>query len=193
MKICFTTNNAHKLQEVKEILGDSIELLSLSDIGFEGDIPETHETLEENSLEKAQCIFQKYRIPVFSDDSGLEVVALNGKPGVHTAHYAGSRDAVANMSKVLSELEGQTNNREARFRAVITYIDLEGKEQQFEGIVDGQIAPEMSGVEGFGYDPIFIPLGYEKTFAELSSEVKNTISHRKRALEKLVQFLKSTI
>ncbi|PWL30178.1 RdgB/HAM1 family non-canonical purine NTP pyrophosphatase [uncultured Roseivirga sp.] len=192
MKICFTTNNAHKLQEVKEILGDSIELLSLSDIGFEGDIPETHETLEENSLEKAQYIFQKYRIPVFSDDSGLEVVALNGKPGVHTAHYAGSRDAVANMSKVLSELEGQTNNREARFRAVITYIDLEGKEQQFEGIVDGQIAPEMSGTEGFGYDPIFIPKGYEKTFAELSSEVKNTISHRKRALEKLVQFLKST-
>lgn len=192
MKICFTTNNAHKLLEVKEILGDSIELLSLSDIGFEGDIPETHETLEENSLEKAQYIFQKYRIPVFSDDSGLEVVALNGKPGVHTAHYAGSRDAVANMSKVLSELEGQTNNREARFRAVITYIDLEGKEQQFEGIVDGQIAPEMSGAEGFGYDPIFIPLGYEKTFAELSSEVKNTISHRKRALEKLVQFLKST-
>ena len=172
MKICFTTNNAHKLLEVKEILGDSIELLSLSDIGFEGDIPETHETLEENSLEKAQYIFQKYRIPVFSDDSGLEVVALNGKPGVHTAHYAGSR--------------------EARFRAVITYIDLEGKEQQFEGIVDGQIAPEMSGAEGFGYDPIFIPLGYEKTFAELSSEVKNTISHRKRALEKLVQFLKST-
>lgn len=192
MKICFTTNNAHKLQEVKEILGDSIELLSLSDIGFEGDIPETHETLEENSLEKAQYIFQKYRIPVFSDDSGLEVVALNGKPGVHTAHYAGSRDAVANMSKVLSELEGQTNNREARFRAVITYIDSEGKEQQFEGVVDGQIAPEMSGAEGFGYDPIFIPLGYEKTFAELSSEVKNTISHRKRALEKLVQFLKST-
>lgn len=192
MKICFTTNNAHKLQEVKEILGDSIELLSLSDIGFEGDIPETHETLEENSLEKAQYIFQKYRIPVFSDDSGLEVVALNGKPGVHTAHYAGSRDAIANMSKVLSELEGQTNNRKARFRAVITYIDLEGKEQQFEGIVDGQIAPEMSGAEGFGYDPIFIPLGYEKTFAELSSEVKNTISHRKRALEKLVQFLKST-
>ena len=192
MKICFTTNNAHKLQEVKEILGDSIELLSLSDIGFEGDIPETHETLEANSLEKAQYIFQKYRIPVFSDDSGLEVVALNGKPGVHTAHYAGSRDAIANMSKVLSELEGQTNNREARFRAVITYIDLEGKEQQFEGIVDGQIAPEMSGAEGFGYDPIFIPLGYEKTFAELSSEVKNTISHRKRALEKLVQFLKST-
>lgn len=193
MKICFTTNNAHKLQEVKEILGDSIELLSLSDIGFEGDIPETHETLEENSLEKAQYIFQKYRIPVFSDDSGLEVVALNGKPGVHTAHYAGGRDAIANMSKVLSELEGQTNNREARFRAVITYIDLEGKEQQFEGIVDGQIAPEMSGAEGFGYDPIFIPKGYEKTFAELSSEVKNTISHRKRALEKLVQFLKSTI
>lgn len=192
MNICFTTNNAHKLKEVKEIVGDSIELLSLSDIGFSGDIPETHETLEENSLEKAQYIFDRFNIPVFSDDSGLEVSALDGHPGVHTAHYSGSRDAVANMSKVLAELKSESN-RKARFRAVITYINQEGRIDQFEGIVDGQIADDMSGADGFGYDPIFIPDGYDRTFAELSSEIKNTISHRKRALEKLVQFIKSSL
>lgn len=192
MKICFTTNNAHKLQEVREILGDSIELLSLSDIGFSGDIPETHETLEENSLEKAQYIFDRFQILVFSDDSGLEVAALNGKPGVHTAHYSGSRNAVENMTKVLSELK-PADSRKAQFRSVMTFIHGEGSVNQFEGIVEGHIAPQMSGEEGFGYDPIFIPKGYDKTFAELSSEIKNTISHRKRALEKLVQFLKSTL
>ena len=190
MKICFTTNNAHKLQEVKEILGDSIELLSLSDIGFEGDIPETHETMEENSLEKAQYIFDRFQIPVFSDDSGLEVEVLGGKPGVHTAHYSGSRDAIANMSKVLEELNDQ-ESRKARFRAVITYIDSNGNPFQFVGIVDGTIAQAMSGHDGFGYDPIFIPEDFDKTFAELSSEIKNSISHRKRAIEKLVEFLKS--
>lgn len=192
MKVCFTTNNAHKLKEVREILGDSIELLSLSDIGFSGDIPETHETLEENSLEKAQYIFDRFQIPVFSDDSGLEVEALNGKPGVHTAHYSGSRNAVGNMSKVLAELKS-SDSRKAQFRAVMTYIDQSGKANQFEGIVEGQLAPQMSGEDGFGYDPIFIPDGYDKTFAELSSEIKNTISHRKRAIEKLLQFLKSTL
>lgn len=192
MKICFTTNNAHKLQEVKEIVGDSIELLSLAEIGFNGEIPETHETLEENSLEKAQYIFDRFKIPVFSDDSGLEVKALNGKPGVHTAHYSGSRDAVANMNKVLTELADKAS-RKARFRAVMTYIDAQGQVSQFEGIVDGEIAPSMSGADGFGYDPIFIPEEYDRTFAELSSEIKNSISHRKRALEKLVQFIKSSI
>lgn len=190
MKVCFTTNNQHKLQEVKEILGDSIELLSLSDIGFSGDIPETHETLEENSLEKAQYIFDRYRIPVFSDDSGLEVKLLDQKPGVHTAHYSGSRDAVANMKKVLNEL-GKEQDRTAQFRTVMTYISESGKPQQFEGIVKGTVALEMSGAEGFGYDPIFIPENYDRTFAELSSEIKNQISHRKRALEKLVNHLKS--
>lgn len=192
MKVCFTTNNAHKLKEVREILGDSIELLSLSDIGFSGDIPETHETLEENSLEKAQYIFDRFQIPVFSDDSGLEVEALNGKPGVHTAHYSGSRNAVENMSKVLAELK-PSDSRKAQFRAVMTYIDQAGKANQFEAIVEGQLALQMSGEDGFGYDPIFIPDGYDKTFAELSSEIKNTISHRKRAIEKLLQFLKSTL
>ncbi len=190
MKICFTTNNAHKLQEVEKILGDSIHLLSLSDIGFVGEIPETHETLEENSLEKAQFIFDQFKIPVFSEDSGLEVDALNGKPGVHTAHYSGTRDAKANMSQVLRELN-ETDSRKARFRAVMTYIDASANVSQFEGIVDGTIANEMSGVDGFGYDPIFIPEGYGQTFAELSSEIKNTISHRKRALEKLIHFLNS--
>ena len=190
MKICFTTNNAHKLGEVKKIIGDSIHLLSLSDIGFQGEIPETHETLEENSLEKAQYVFNQFKIPVFSEDSGLEVEALDGKPGVHTAHYSGTRDALSNMNKVLSELNSN-DSRMAQFRAVMTYINAQGNVQQFEGIVKGSIAQSISGSEGFGYDPIFIPEGYDKTFAELSSDVKNSISHRKRALEKLVHFLKS--
>ncbi|HEY9117632.1 MAG TPA: RdgB/HAM1 family non-canonical purine NTP pyrophosphatase [Roseivirga sp.] len=190
MEICFTTNNAHKLEEVKRIIGDSIKLLSLSDIRFEGEIPETHETLEENSLEKAQYIFDRFKIPVFSEDSGLEVEALGGKPGVHTAHYSGSRDALSNMNKVLGELNSN-DSRMAQFRAVMTYIDAKGKMKQFEGIVKGTIAQEISGTDGFGYDPIFIPEGYDLTFAELSSDIKNSISHRKGALEKLLHFLKS--
>ncbi|MFT7150060.1 MAG: XTP/dITP diphosphohydrolase [Nonlabens sp.] len=186
-KICFATNNAHKLAEVQSILGDRFEVQSLKDIGFEGELPETHETLEENSLEKAEFLFNQFKVPVFSDDSGLEVTALGGKPGVHTAHYAGDRNADKNMDKVLSELEG-TNDRSGQFRAVVTYIDASGV-QQFEGIIKGQVALEKIGKDGFGYDPIFIPEGYNQTFAELSAEVKNTMSHRKRSVEKLAQFL----
>ncbi|MFT6872056.1 MAG: XTP/dITP diphosphohydrolase [Roseivirga sp.] len=186
-KICFATNNAHKLAEVQSILGDRFEVQSLKDIGFEGELPETHETLEENSLEKAEFLFNQFKVPVFSDDSGLEVTALGGKPGVHTAHYAGDRNADKNMDKVLSELEG-TNDRSGQFRAVVTYIDASGV-QQFEGIIKGQVALEKIGKDGFGYDPIFIPEGYDQTFAELSAEVKNTMSHRKRSVEKLAQFL----
>jgi XTP/dITP diphosphohydrolase len=186
-KICFATNNAHKLAEVQSILGDRFEVQSLKDIGFEGELPETHETLEENSLEKAEFLFSQFKVPVFSDDSGLEVTALGGKPGVHTAHYAGDRNADKNMDKVLSELEG-TNDRSGQFRAVVTYIDASGV-QQFEGIIKGQVALEKIGKDGFGYDPIFIPEGYDQTFAELSAEVKNTMSHRKRSVEKLAQFL----
>lgn len=186
-KICFATNNAHKLAEVQSILGDRFEVQSLKDIGFEGELPETHETLEENSLEKAEFLFNQFKVPVFSDDSGLEVVALGGKPGVHTAHYAGDRNADKNMDKVLSELEG-ANDRSGQFRAVVTYIDASGV-QQFEGIIKGQVALEKIGKDGFGYDPIFIPEGYNQTFAELSAEVKNTMSHRKRSVEKLAQFL----
>jgi len=186
-KICFATNNAHKLEEVQSILGDRFEVQSLKDIGFAGELPETHETLEENSLEKAEFLFNQFKVPVFSDDSGLEVIALSGKPGVHTAHYAGDRNADKNMDKVLSELEG-TNDRSGQFRAVVTYIDASGV-QQFEGIIKGQVALEKVGKDGFGYDPIFIPEGYNQTFAELSAEVKNTMSHRKRSVEKLAQFL----
>lgn len=186
-RICFATNNAHKLAEVQTILGDRFEVQSLKDIGFEGELPETHETLEENSLEKAECLFNQFKIPVFSDDSGLEVVALGGKPGVHTAHYAGDRNADKNMDRVLSELDG-INERKAQFRAVVTYIDESGS-QQFEGIIKGQVALEKIGKDGFGYDPIFMPEGYDQTFAELSADVKNTMSHRKRSVEKLAQFL----
>lgn len=186
-KICFATNNAHKLAEVQSILGDRLEVQSLKDIGFEGELPETHETLEENSLEKAEFLFNQFKVPVFSDDSGLEVTALGGSPGVHTAHYAGDRNADKNMDKVLSELEG-TNDRSGQFRAVVTYIDASGV-QQFEGIIKGQVALKKVGKDGFGYDPIFIPEGYNQTFAELSAEVKNTMSHRKRSVEKLAQFL----
>lgn len=186
-KICFATNNAHKLEEVQTILGDRFEVQSLNDVGFEGELPETHETLEENSLEKAEYLFNQLKIPVFSDDSGLEVNALDGRPGVHTAYYAGDRDAVKNMDKVLSELNGIAE-RSAQFKAVVTYIDESGI-QQFEGIIKGQVASEKTGEDGFGYDPIFMPEGYDQTFAELSAEVKNTMSHRKRSVEKLAQFL----
>lgn len=185
--ICFATNNAHKLEEVQTILGDSFEVRSLKEIGFEGELPETHETLEENSLEKAQYLFDHIKIPVFSDDSGLEVEHLDGRPGVHTAHYAGNRDADRNMDKVLMELIG-VENRAAQFRAIVTFIDGETK-HQFEGVIKGTIADEKKGVDGFGYDPIFIPEGHDRTFAELSSEVKNTMSHRKRSVEKLADFL----
>lgn len=187
IEICFATNNAHKLEEVRAILGSRFKVLSLKDIGFDGELPETHETLEENSLEKAQHLYDIFQIPLFSDDSGLEVMALDGRPGVHTAHYAGDRNADKNMSKVLEEL-GSSQNRAARFRAVVTYIDKSGS-HQFEGIIEGRIASEKTGIDGFGYDPIFIPEEHENTFAELSAVIKNTMSHRKRSVEKLAQFL----
>lgn len=188
-KICFATNNAHKLEEVREIIGNRFEIVSLKEAGFDGELPETHETLEENSQEKAAYLFEKLQIPVFSDDSGLEIVALNGRPGVHSAHYAGDRDAQKNMAKVLDEMEGFTS-RGAQFRAVITYIDG-AKELQFEGVVPGTIAMEQHGEDGFGYDPIFFPEGADVTFAQMTAEQKNEISHRKRAVEKLAQFLNS--
>ena len=189
MKICFATNNGHKLQEIREILGERFEVISLKEAGFDGEIPETHETLEENSLEKAEFVYQRIKTPIFSDDSGLEIPALDGRPGVHSAHYAGTRDAQANMSKVLNEMTG-IEDRRAQFRAVITFFDG-SQSQQFEGIVKGHIASEQSGVDGFGYDPIFIPEINQVTFAEMSAEAKNAISHRKRAVEKLAIFLNS--
>jgi len=190
MKICFATNNPNKLKEIRQILGDSFEIQSLQEIGCHEELPETHETLEENSLEKADYVYQKYGIPVFADDTGLEAEALNGDPGVYTAMYGGQeRDAVKNMQKLLTELQGH-ENRKAAFRTIITFIDSSGT-YAFEGSVNGGITKEIKGTEGFGYDPVFVPTGYEKTFAELPATVKNGISHRKRAIEKLVDFLKT--
>ena len=184
------TNNAHKLEEIAAILGDEMELLSLKDIQCFADIPETADTLEGNAYQKAMYIYENYGIDCFADDTGLEVEALNGAPGVYSARYAGDgHDSEANMQKLLHELEGK-ENRKAQFRTAICLIQ-EGKEHLFEGIVKGEINQEKRGGAGFGYDPIFIPEGYDQTFAELGNDVKNTISHRARAVEKLCVFLKN--
>lgn len=190
MKICFATNNANKLKEIREILGEGFQIVSLKDIGCEEELPETHETLEENSLEKAEYVYKRYQLPVFADDTGLEVNALNGAPGVYSARYAGAeRSADANMNKLLAALSEEAS-REARFRTIITYLDDTGV-YQFEGEVKGQITRELKGEGGFGYDPVFVPNGYTQTFGEMPSEEKNKISHRVRSVEKLVEFLKS--
>ncbi len=250
-KIVFATNNKHKLEEIRSILGDDFEVLSLSDIGCHEDIPETSDTLEGNAIQKAQYVFDKYGYDCFADDTGLEVDALGGEPGIYSARYAAldgddsiSHDSEANMAKLLRKLEG-VENRKARFRTVIALIthpqslpkggksdmialithpqslpkggksDMisvnkgnqtslpsggieggynpsprEGQRVAFEGIVNGSIISERRGGEGFGYDPIFQPEGYDQTFAELGSEIKNHISHRARAVEKLAHYLK---
>ena len=197
MKIVFATNNQHKLQEIREILGDQFEILSLADIGCHEDIPETGNTLEANAHQKAEYVFDHYHIDCFADDTGLEVDALGGAPGVHSARYAEGTDhnSEANMAKLLREL-GDNDNRKARFRTVISLIQMEGgnpvcsREYQFEGVVEGRIDREKHGSEGFGYDPIFQPEGYDKTFAELGNDIKNTISHRARAVAKLAAHLR---
>ena len=199
MRIVFATNNNHKLSEIRSILGDSFEVLSLKDISCDVDIPETGTTLEENALQKAQYVYDHYHIDCFADDTGLEVDALNGAPGVYSARYAGDgHDSEANMTKLLKEL-GENNNRKARFRTVIALIQKKNvcpcgctsiKEiHQFEGIVEGEIIRECRGGEGFGYDPIFQPEGYDQTFAELGMDIKNHISHRARATQKLADYL----
>ena len=190
-RIVFATNNEHKLSEVRSIVGEEIDILSLADIDCNDDIPENADTLEGNALQKAEYIFQKYGLSCFADDTGLEVEALNGQPGVHTARYAFAdhNDPQANVDKLLNEMK-EKSNRRARFRTAITLILQEdGKPQLFEGIVEGEIATERRGTDGFGYDPVFIPEQREKTFAELGPEVKNTISHRARATKKLVNYL----
>ena len=233
-KIVFATNNKHKLDEIRSILGEDFEVLSLNDIGCHEDIPETADTLEGNALQKAQYVFEKYGYDCFADDTGLEVQALGGEPGIYSARYAAldgddsiSHDSEANMAKLLRKLEG-IENRKARFRTVIALLthtqsfskggksDMisvnkgnqtslpsggieggynssprEGNRVGFEGIVNGSIIRERRGGEGFGYDPIFQPEGYDKTFAELGSEIKNHISHRARAVQKLADYLKS--
>jgi len=188
-KLVVATNNAHKLEEIAAILGDEMELLSLKDINCHADIPETADTLEGNARQKAMYIYENYGMDCFSDDTGLEVDALNGAPGVFSARYAGDgHDSEANMQKLLKELKGN-ENRKAQFRTAICLI-MEGKEYLFEGIVKGAIIEEKRGGAGFGYDPIFVPEGYDQTFAELGNDIKNTISHRARAVEKLCKFLK---
>lgn len=189
-KFVFATNNAHKLEEVTAILGKRIELLSLNDIDCHKDIPETADTLEGNALLKAQYVYEHYRMDCFADDTGLEVEALNGEPGVYSARYAGDgHNAEANMLKLLHNLEG-VENRKAQFRTVFALI-INGKEHLFEGVVRGEIIPTRRGNSGFGYDPIFVPEGYTQTFAEMGNELKNKISHRAIATNKLCKFLNS--
>ncbi len=197
MKLVFATNNQHKLQEVRQILGDRFEVMGLADIGCHEDIPETAETLEGNALQKARYVKEHYDLDCFADDTGLEVRALNGAPGVHTARYAElfgtgeTHDSNANMNLLLRNLENKTD-RHARFRTVFALI-YQGEEHFFEGIVEGEILHERHGSEGFGYDPVFEPEGRGVSFAEMSANEKNAISHRGRATQKLVEFLKKKL
>lgn len=189
MKLVFATNNRHKLEEVRAILGNKIEVLSLNDIDCHDDIPETADTLEGNALIKARYIYEKLGVDCFADDTGLEVEALNGEPGVYSARYAGEDcNPEANMYKLLQNLTGE-NNRNAQFRTVIALI-INGEEKLFNGIVKGTISREKMGNAGFGYDPIFIPEGFSESFAQMTSEMKNSISHRYRATEELSNYLK---
>lgn len=202
MKIVFATNNQHKLQEIRDILGSDYEVVSQKEIGCDVDIPETGNTLEENALQKAQYVYDHYHLSCFADDTGLEVEALDGAPGVHSARYAEGtdHDSEANMAKLLRELDGK-ENRKARFRTVICYIEKKDvcpcgctsikKIHQFDGIIEGHIATRKQGTEGFGYDPIFVPEGYDQSFAQLGEEIKNGISHRARAVAKLAEYLKN--
>lgn len=189
-KLVFATNNSHKLEEVKAVVGSSFDILSLKDIGCHEDIEEPGETLQENALIKARYVKDKYGYDCFGDDTGLEVEALDGAPGVYSARYGGGdHDSKANMRKLLKELNG-TTNRKAQFRTVIALI-LDGKEYLFEGKVKGSIITEERGDAGFGYDPVFQPDGYDQTFAQLGSGVKNSVSHRALATKALCEFLKN--
>ena len=189
-RLVFATNNAHKLEEIRAILGNSIEILSLADIHCHADIPETADTLEGNARQKSRYVYEHYGLDCFADDTGLEVESLGGAPGVYSARYADGQghDSQANMNKLLKEME-EKNDRKAQFRTIISLIE-KGEERQFEGIVKGQITTEKRGESGFGYDPIFQPDGYETTFAELGSDIKNRISHRARAVAALCDYLR---
>lgn len=196
MEIIFATNNPHKLQEIQAILGTAFHLVSLKDLNFSEDIPENEPTLEGNALEKARFIYKRFQKACFADDTGLEVTALKGAPGVYSARYAGSlaefgseqKRSAANIQKLLQSLKA-SNDYSARFRTVIAYIDSSGKEYLFEGIVAGKIIPELRGEGGFGYDPVFVPDGYNQTFAEMPLSEKSKISHRARAFRSFHEFL----
>ncbi len=191
--LIFATANQHKLEEIAAMLSGDIRIKSLSDVGFSGDIPETEATLEGNALQKVRYIHQRYGVPCFADDTGLEVEALDGAPGVYSARYAGTEGSSeargkANVAKLLRELAGKSN-RNARFRTVIAYIDSDNREHLFEGIVTGSIPEEPEGEEGFGYDPVFVPDGYDVTYAQMSLCEKNLISHRAKAFQKFSESL----
>lgn len=188
MTICLATNNAHKVQELQQMLGGTFTIKTLAEIGFTEEIEETETTFQGNSRLKARHIYDKYGMTTIADDSGLEVEALNGEPGIYSARYAGEHGNHAkNNAKLLAELTGKTN-RNAQFRSVITLIH-DNNETQFEGIVKGKINEELSGTDGFGYDPLFTPEGFDRTFAEMTMEEKNPISHRGLAVQKLVEHL----
>lgn len=191
MKLVFATNNRHKLEEIREILGDRFEIVSLSQIGCHEDIPEDHETLQENALQKARFVKEHYGYDCFADDTGLEIEALENRPGVYSARYAGpAKSSEDNVRKVLKEMERKAN-RKAQFRTVIALV-MSGKEYCFEGKVLGEILTERQGSAGFGYDPIFRPSGFTESFAQMEMKQKNGISHRGRAVEKLAEFLNKT-
>lgn len=189
MKIIFATGNQNKVNEVRSILPESIEVVSLKEIGFTQEIEETGTTLTENALLKARTIFEKYKLPVLAEDTGLEVEALHNQPGVYSSRYAGADcNSENNMQLLLSNLKDESN-RNAQFKTIAAYIDAQGKEHLFEGIIKGEIALQKIGTDGFGYDPIFVPNAYTKSFAQMSKEEKSEISHRAIAIQKFVAFV----
>lgn len=193
MTICFATNNLHKLEEVRQaVAGSDLTILSLGEIHCKEELPETRDTIADNSLQKAEYVYHHYHVPCFADDTGLEVDALDGAPGVYSARYAGpQRSSEDNIELLLRNLHGNTN-RTARFRTVITLIGIGGSQVRlFEGIVEGTITETKRGTSGFGYDPVFMPDGFDRTFAEMSMEEKNTLSHRAMAVSKLVKYLQT--
>ena len=193
MQLTFASNNAHKLEEIRsKLLGTGIEVLGLKESGINEELSETGDTLEANAFEKANRVYSKFGLNCFADDTGLEVEALNGDPGVYSAMYAGEKASYHdNVAKLLREMEGKTH-RKARFRTIISLV-LDATEFRFEGVVNGTITENPCGTQGFGYDPVFVPDGFNETFAEMSAEQKNKISHRGLAVEKLVKFLKEDL
>jgi XTP/dITP diphosphohydrolase len=188
--LVFATSNPNKIKEANDLLPADLEVKGLKDIGCTEDVPETSPTIQGNALQKARYVFENYKVNCFSEDTGLEIDALNGEPGVYTARYAGeARDKEANMAKAIASLEGKSN-RGAQFRTVIALI-IDGEEHTFEGIARGTIAMQKQGTEGFGYDPIFIPAGFDRSFAQMTQAEKNEISHRGQAVRKLVKFLRT--
>lgn len=188
--LCFATNNQYKIQEVAQLLGDNFKIVSLREIGCHEELKEELSTIEGNSLQKAKYVFDRYHVPCFADDSGLEIEALAGEPGVHSAYYSGSRDFDANIQLVLHKLSGIAQ-RKAQFKTVITLITAD-TQQQFTGLLSGSIIQEKKGTNGFGYDPIFVPDGHAKTLAQLTLQEKNKISHRSQAVKALINFLATT-